>query len=74
MKNGQLKSFRERVMATESFSSWPSVVQKITLSRNNMNHIQHGLTVAENIGYKKWESQSGFSHRNKELIKELLNH
>lgn len=73
MKTGQLLSFREKVKQTESFKSWGKVVQKVTLSRNNMNHIEHGLTVAKNIGYMKWEKQCQFNNRNKELVKELYN-
>tara|TARA_R100000781_G_scaffold113591_1_gene82412 strand:+ start:13184 stop:13411 length:228 start_codon:yes stop_codon:yes gene_type:complete len=72
MKNGKLKSFRERLMETEYFNGLPKVVQKIALQKNNLNHIEHGYNVAMNIGFDKWESQSGFSFRNKEIIRELI--
>jgi hypothetical protein len=73
MKNGQIKSFRDTVMQTDSFKSWTKIVQKISLTRNNLSHIEHGYTVAKNLGYKKWSAQCNFSFRNKELVQELLN-
>ncbi len=72
MKNEERPSFRQKIMETNAYKSWIPVLQKIAMSRNNINHVKHGFTVAGNIGYKKWESQCGFNQRNKDLIKELL--
>lgn len=72
MKNGHLKSFREKVAETETFKKWSPVVKKISMTRNNLCKIEHGMTVATNIGFKKWERQTDSHPRNVELIKELL--
>jgi hypothetical protein len=73
MKSYEIKNFRDAVSNTHTFKSWPKVVQKISLTRNCLKSIKDGLTIAENIGYKKWEKQSNSNWRNKELVNELIN-
>ena len=33
---------------------------------------ENGYKVAKHLGYEAWEKQSGFSLRNKNIVKELL--
>ena len=72
MKNGQLKSFREKLTATETFKSLGKVAQKVTLTRNNAKHIENGFNIAKLYGYRKFERDYGFNSRNRELIKDLM--
>lgn len=72
MKNGQIKSFRDMVRETETFKSWSPIVQKISLSKNCLKNISDAVTISQNIGFKKWESQTAMKYRNIELVKELL--
>ena len=74
MRSEQITSFRDRIRATETFKGLGDVAKKITLARNNTAYIHHGYTVAKNIGYKKWEKQSNYNYRNREIIKEILSH
>lgn len=73
MNNGKIRHFRDAVMQTECYQSMTPIAQVLSLKRNNLNHLEHGYNVAMNIGYDKWEAQSGFSFRNKEIVKQLLN-
>lgn len=72
MKNGQLKSFRDKVMATDYFKSLSKVIQTITLKRNNLLQLEHGYNVSKNRGYDYWERTSNALQRNKEIVNELL--
>ncbi len=72
MKSGAISSFRERVKNSETFKSWSPVVQKISMTRNNLKVINDGLTIAENVGIKKFEKEFNYHARNVELIKELM--
>jgi hypothetical protein len=72
MKTGEIKSFRDKVMATDYFMSLSKVIQTITLKRNNLLHIEHGYNVSKNRGYDYWERTSNAMQRNKEIVKELL--
>ena len=72
MKSGQIKSFRDQVKETKTFQSWSPIVQKISLSRNSLKPISDAVTIAGNMGLKKWESQTAMKYRSIELVKELL--
>lgn len=68
----QRKSFRSEIEDTEIFKSLGPVLKKITLTRNVTKLIEHGVVMVENIGYKKWEKQSDYNWRNKEIVKQIV--
>ena len=72
MKSGQIKSFRDQVRETKTFQSWSPIVKKISLTRNSLKPISDAVTIAGNIGFKKWEKQTAMKYRSIELVKELL--
>lgn len=63
---------RKEVFETEAFKLLSPVLKKITSTRNQIAQISHGVNVANNIGFKKWEKQSGANWRTKEIVKELI--
>lgn len=65
-------TFKEKVMASRCFNNWMPITQRLALRGNNLRILQHGFTVAMNIGLDRWERQTGFSERNKILIRELV--
>ncbi len=47
-------------------------MEGMTAIRNQIAQISHGVNVATNIGFKKWEKQSNANWRTKEIVKELI--
>lgn len=63
---------RGQVEETTTFKKLSPVLKKITSTRNQIAQISHGVNVATNIGFKKWEKQSNANWRTKEIVKELI--
>lgn len=64
---------RELIKSTPTFQSLSRISQQILLSRNQVKAMEHNITLAKNIGYEKFESQSSALYRNKLIVKEILN-
>ncbi len=54
------------------FRSLDTMMQNITLKRYNMMAIQHGVNVATNRGFEKWNAETQEIYRNRMIVKELL--
>lgn len=64
----------DNIRETEAFKGLSSIVQKITLSRNNvLNSINYNVTLIGNIGYEKWDKQTNVRSYNRQIIEELIN-
>lgn len=62
----------QRIIETPTYKSLDFVQRKIALNKTNRLVIENGYKVACHLGFKKWEQQSGFNNRNKQIVKELL--
>lgn len=61
-----------RIIETPTFKSLDFVQREMTLKKTCRLVIENGYKVAKHLGYEAWEKQSGFSSRNKNIVKELL--
>jgi hypothetical protein len=68
-----MKSFRQKVEETATYKQLNSVQKNFATSTSNLKHLQDGVTIASNIGYEKWKSQSGFSERNSNIVADIIN-
>lgn len=66
-------NLRSKIENTNTFKSLNPVQRTMTLAKTNLKHIEHGVTVAKNIGYEKWCEICQFTERNKNIVKELIN-
>lgn len=64
---------RSQIRETNHFNKLNKVQQSVTMTRNNVEHIKHGVEVSSNIGFEKWEQQSNFNWNNVQIVKELSN-
>ena len=65
-------AFKDKIRATEMYGSLIPVLRTIILKRNNVAHIQHGYTVAKNVGLPKWKKQTNYKERNIVIIEQIL--
>ncbi len=63
---------REQVEATYFFQSLNRTVQILAKRTQNIQTIQHGFTVASNIGFEKWNQITGDRYYNRMIVKELI--
>lgn len=71
-KNKSIKVTREQIKETKAFKSASKMRQNITLNRTNFKWIEHGVNVATNIGFEKWDNQTQSTFTNREIIEELI--
>lgn len=62
---------RNQIRETNHFKKLNKVQQDVTMNRNNVEHLKHGVEVSSNIGFEKWEQQSNFNWNNVQIVKEL---
>lgn len=67
------KVTRNQIRESKYFQTLSKVQQVVTMNRNNVEHIKHGVEVSSNIGFEKWEQQSNFNWNNVQIVKELSN-
>ena len=72
MGAGHIKPIRERIKTTEAYKNLNNIRKQMTSKRNNILIIEHGVNVANHLGYEVWEKQSNFSFVNKSIVKELV--
>lgn len=64
--------FREKIEATKTFKELNKFQQEMTLKKNNMRHIEHGVNVSKNSGYDYFEkTNQQYSERNKNIVREI---
>ena len=68
----QARFLKNQVSATKAFDGLSKIQKILFLKMNNLKQIEHGLNVAKNIGFDKWEKQTNVNYSNKLIIKELL--
>lgn len=67
------RPFKEEIKETKTYKSLTKFLKTFTLKRNSIKILEHGVTVATNIGYEKWEKQSNYHWRHKEIVNDILN-
>ena len=72
MSATEIRISRKKVLETEAFKGLSPVLKRITTTRNQLSAIEHGVNVATNIGYDKWERQSNANWRTKQIVLELI--
>lgn len=65
-------NIKEKIEQTQTFKSLNSVQRTLTLQKTNVQHIEHGVNVAKNIGFTKWERICQFTDRNKNIVKQII--
>ncbi|MBN8565256.1 MAG: hypothetical protein J0M25_00790 [Flavobacteriales bacterium] len=68
-----MKTFREKVEATPTYKSLEPIQKESTLNRSTLKQLEDGFTIATNIGFQKWKTQSGLTERNIRIVYDLLN-
>lgn len=63
---------REQIKKTKAFQNATAMMQNLALGRTNYRCIEHGVNVATNIGFEKWDAQTNASFLNREIIQELI--
>lgn len=63
---------REEIENTEFFKSLDPTIKILARRSKNIQSIQHGVTVAKNIGFEKWNAQTGDRYYNRMIVKELI--
>lgn len=66
-----IRTLRELVLKTNSFSKLSKNKKDLILKRNNLIQIEHGLELVKNIGFEKLEKEHNFSYANRCIIEEL---
>lgn len=67
-----MSTFKEKIEGTKTFLELNSIQQKMTLSKTNRIHLEHGVTVAKNIGLSRWKEICQFSERNIKIVQEII--
>lgn len=67
-----MSTFREKIEGTNTFKNLNIVQRKITLSKTNRAHLEHGVNVARNIGIKRWLQVCQYSQRNMNIVQEII--
>lgn len=67
-----MSTFKEKIEGTKTFRQLNIVQQKMTISKTNRNHLEHGVTVAKNIGLDRWKQICQFSDRNMKIVEDIL--
>lgn len=65
-------NFHTEIQKTKQFKSLNSVQRELTLTKTNRGVIERGYNVAKTIGFESCEKMSGYSDRNKTIIKQML--
>ena len=69
----QIRILGDTVSSTEAFNKLSKVNKIITLQRNNISAIEHGVNLLKNVGLEVFEKEHNFSYNNKLIIFELAN-
>lgn len=64
--------YSEDIKSTEFFQGLDHVAQALVLRHKNVKSIRNGVNVASNIGYEKWNDQTGDRYYNRMIVKEIL--
>lgn len=67
-----MSRFTEKIKGTKTFMQLNSLQQEMTLSKTNRSHLEHGVTVAKNIGLDRWKQICQFSERNLKIVEEIF--
>lgn len=62
----------KEIKQTNFFKQLSPIMKELSLYKCNREAIAHGVNVASNIGYEKWEAQTGTRTTNKMIVKEIL--
>ena len=62
----------EAIAQTEFFNTLDPILQKITLHKRNREEIEHGVNVAKNLGFEKWNQITATRYTNRMIVKEIL--
>lgn len=65
------KSFRRKVQNTQAYKSLGKIQKEIISTQQNLNAIGKSLDFVEKNGVKVWETVSGNSLNNAEIIREI---
>lgn len=64
--------FREKIEKTKTFQDMSKFQRDMALTKTNVQHIEHGVTVSANSGYDYFvNTNRQYSDRNKNIIREI---